>query len=509
MAVGDNDWLVADSEDEDALTELPPVNGSGASAADRSALEGNSTSPDSEFHSYHTHPSRNDNLLASVIQTAAFTPDRPRTPQRGLHSPSTFADESLFSPPPVGMNSTISNFTSLPSTSGTPSAMVPKPRPRPRVVMKKAATSDHNPNVANTPFSRISDPSIPITRRTYDSIHPATATSFGLSEAAIDAYSSFDIAERAKMRSRKKAQTAKKVIHPPDQINEVIELSSDEDELSLKPTKRRKKQGSPKPKAPTKPRPKPTLKVKPAAVMPNGSPSSGTDIRHPQPPPAQHAFSSQPPASTLPTIPPSTPPQAREVTPPSSPLVTARKRKRIRPSIIEDEEVDIIGSNPTGASPSLTIPPPFFAPSSSSLPTDSGIEIPPVELPSGRGKKKQSSSKKGTQTKTQNKGKRDKKVEITSATTEIVEESAGISQEPSTPAACHNPSEHRPPVVRNSTATKKASGNRYVTKKGKARAMDSCEEDEPIPPLECNTARTPPADEGEGQRTKVHSLSFL
>ncbi|KAF8554581.1 hypothetical protein OG21DRAFT_1484513 [Imleria badia] len=476
MAVAVDDWMVADSEDEDTFDQLPPANGS---TATYSAVAG---SPD-----------------ASEIQTAVFTPDQPRTPPRGRRSP----DGSLFTPP-GGLHSTIGNFTSEPSTSVAPSAMAPKPRPRPRprVVMKKPATSDPIPN---TSFSHISDPPISATRQTDDSIHPATATSLGFSDVVDDTYSSFGIAERAKMRSRK-SQTANTSI-PPVRVIEVIELTSDEDdELALKPTKRQKKQSDPVPKskAQTKPRPKPTLKTKPATVLPSGSSPSPTVIQGPPGPPAQCTPSSQLPASTLPTVPPSTPPQARELTPLSSPLVTTRKRKRMRLSIAEDEdEMDIIGGNPTEISPSFPMPPPFFAPSSSSVPTDSGIEIPPVESLSARGKKKQvPSGKKGTQKKPQNKGKKGKKGEMTSAMDEMVDESVRLSQEPSTPATRHGPSftrESPSPVVRNSTATKKVSGKQTVTKKGKARAIDSCEEeDDPVLLPKSNA----PADEGEGQISK-------
>ena len=501
MADAVSDWMVADSEDEDAFAVLPLENGPGASTTDR----GDSTSLDSEFHSCRAHPFRNHNMLASVIQTAAFTPDRLRTPQKGPYSLSTMADESLFTPPPARMDSTIDNFTSTPPTSDVPIAIVPKPRPRPRprVVIKKAAAFDPNADV-------VSDPPISATRQASDSIHPVTATSFDFFEVAGDVYS-LDIAERAKMRSRKKTQTAKNSAHLPDQMNEVIELTTDDDdELSMKPTKRQKKQGNPKPKAPAKPRPKPRLKVKPVAVIPNDSPSNGTAIRLPDALSLQHASSSQLPASTLPTVPPSTPPQAREPSPLSSPLVTTRKRKRIRPSIAEDDdELDILGSNPIGGSPSLTEPPPFFAASTSSLPTDSGIEIPPVESPSGRSKKKQSSNKKGTQAKTQNKGKRGKKGEVPSAAAEIVEESAGITQEPSTPAGIHSPNERHSSAVKDSTTTKKGSGKQSMVKKGKARVIHSCDEDdEPVPSLKSSTACMPSANEGEGQRSKVHKLSF-
>ncbi|KAG8213271.1 hypothetical protein J3R82DRAFT_11744 [Butyriboletus roseoflavus] len=473
MAVGVDDWLVADSEGEDVFTQLPPVNGSGASAATRSAVAGNLASPD-----------------VSVIQTAKFSVDQLHTPQRGRRSPLTLADGSLFTPPSGGMNSTIDNFTNALSTSGAPSAAPPRPRPRPRVVMKKAAPPHHNADAASTSFSHISDPPISTAGKTNDSIHPATATSVGLSEVAADAYSSFGIAERAKMRSRK-SQTAKKPIQPPYQMNEIIELTSDEDELALKPTKRQKKQGNsvPKPNVQTKPRPKPTLKVKPATALPSGSPSNRT-MMGPQAPPAQRASPSQPPASTLPTIPPSTPPQARELTPLSSPPVFTQKRKRIRPSFPDDDdEMGIIGGSHNGVSPLFVQPPLFFAPSSSSVPTDSGIDIPPVEPLSVRGKK--------------GKGK---KVEISNAIDEVVEASARIAQEPPTPATEHTSTftnECHSPVVGNSTVTKEAAGKQTATKKGQARVIHSSDdENESVLPSKSNTACTPLASEGDGQRNK-------
>ncbi|KAF8440368.1 hypothetical protein L210DRAFT_3539487 [Boletus edulis BED1] len=462
MAVGVDDWPVADSEDEDVFAQLPPADGLGASvsATTRSAVAGNVVSPDT-----------------SAIQTAFFTPDQPRIPPRGRQLPSALADGSLFTLPRIGRLGTdlsISDFTSVSSKFDALPAMAPKPR----VVMKKAATSHPRIETANSSFSHISDPPISATRRTNDSIHPATTPSFGFSDAVDDAYSSFGIAERAKMRSRR-SQTAKKPTYTPVQMNDVIELtSSDEDELVLKPTKRQKKQEdpAPNPKVQAKPRPKPRLKVKPVVVLPSG-PSPSHTVVHDPPAPSVQCTSSQPPMSTLPTVPPSTPPQARELTPPSSPPVVTRKRKRIRPSIVEDDdEMDVIGRNFAECSPSSTMPPPFFAPASSSVPTDSGIEIPPVESSTVRGKKKQvASGKNGTQRKGPNKGKMGKKRDMISTVDETVENSSMLAEMPSTPATPHDPSfteERHSPVT--------TSGKHTVTKKGKARAIDSCEEeDEP------------------------------
>ncbi|KAG6374362.1 hypothetical protein JVT61DRAFT_4396 [Boletus reticuloceps] len=257
MAVGVDDWLVADSEDEDVISQLPPADGLGISVSAITPVAGNLASPDT-----------------SAIQTAFFTPDQPRTPPRGHQLPSALADGSLFTPPRVGTDLSIGDFTSV-------SSKFPAMAPKPRVVMKKAATSHPRVEIASSSFSHISDPSA--TRRTNDSIHPATTTSFGLSDAVDDAYSSFGIAERAKMRSRR-SQTAKKPTHTPVQMNDVIELtSSDEDELAIKPTKRQKKQGdpAPNPKVQAKPRPKPRLKVKPVVVLPSGPSPSQTVVHDP------------------------------------------------------------------------------------------------------------------------------------------------------------------------------------------------------------------------------------
>ena len=58
MAAGVDDWLVADSEEEDAFAQLPPLeNGSGVSAATRPAAAGNLTSPGGTFRRTHAHPS--------------------------------------------------------------------------------------------------------------------------------------------------------------------------------------------------------------------------------------------------------------------------------------------------------------------------------------------------------------------------------------------------------------------------------------------------------------------
>ncbi|KAG9315026.1 hypothetical protein JVU11DRAFT_4138 [Chiua virens] len=493
MAVSADDWLVADSEDEDAFPQLHPIYGSGTSAMNPSVAPDNLVSPE-------------------IIQTATFTPDQLRTPERGRRSPSTFANGSLFTPP-GRMDSTIDDFTSVAPTSTTQSEMPPpprpRPRPRPRVVIKKLATSNRD-TVPSAPSSHISDTSVSATKRTNDSIQPATATSLAASEVVDDIYSSFDIAERAKMRSRK-SQKAKESIPPSNQTNEVIELTSDEeDELILKPSKRQKKQGNPvsPPSVPTKPRPKPRLKIKRTAVFPGNSPSSEVVRQSPRVPLAQDTSSSQFPPSTLPTVPPSTPPQARELTPLSSSPMIVRKRKRTRPSVaVDDDEMNIVGGDPAGASPPFAEPPPFFAPSSSSVPTDSGIEIPPVESLSTRGKKKQALSKKGTQAKTRNNGRKGKKAEVTSSIVEMAEEPTSINQEAIAQAMYQSSNFTRDspsPVAKQSTTSRKVSEKKSMTEKGKSRMVDS-NEDELTLPSNLNTLGMPPGSEGQTSKENLRA----
>ncbi|KIJ66927.1 hypothetical protein HYDPIDRAFT_128392 [Hydnomerulius pinastri MD-312] len=484
MVSGDNEWLVADSEDEDAL--LP-----GGTGLQSPGLNSFSNLRATE---------------ASMIQTAMFTPDHPRTPQRGQQSPD-IPGASLFTPPPGEATSTIDNFTSIPSPSRVSEVVAPKPkpRPRPRVRMKTAETPTDSANIASTSFSHISDPStIPATKSTDDSILPPTATSSGFSELLGDAYSSLDIAERAKMRLRK-SQTAKKPVYRQVDDVDVIELTSDdEDEIYLKPTKRQKKQDKPPPKAKAQPKPRPKPKPKVKAVvevppLPPDSPSSGII---PDLPPAldKPAFSSQPPASTMPTVPPSTPPQAHEPSPPSSPAINIRKRKRVRSTLPDDgdEGMDVDADILRGPSPSIPEPLPFFAPSSSSVPiSDSGIDILiPTEGSSKGGKKKPAAaSKKATQARRQTKAKKGKakKQDEDDFADEAGEEP---SKEPPIPAPTFDESEFGEEqafgAAQATKGKKKLPAKSVVNRKGKAKAMVSDEEEEDLVPPP-RSAGSPPA----------------
>ncbi|KAF8843720.1 hypothetical protein BDN67DRAFT_963894 [Paxillus ammoniavirescens] len=490
---GVDEWLVPDSEDEDAFT----LGGIGF---------GDSSGP------RHNHSMDNLKSTETTIQTAVFSPENPHTPHRGRQSPHA-ADVSLFTPQNGEADSIIDDFTSIPSPSRVPEVVAPRPRPRPRVVMKQTKTPGDSANVASTSFSHISDSSIPATRATEESIWPATTSSFGFPETTGDTHSSLGIADRAKMRSRK-PQTAKKPLYRPADDVEVIELTSDEDdEIALKPQKRQKKKDKPplKPNVQPKPRPKPTLKVKAvaAAALPPDSQPNETAVLDPPAPPAKSAFSSQPPASTIPSIPPSTPAQAPERTPPSSPILITRKRKRIRTFIPDDDvDMDVGGDLSREAPPPMPEPPSFFAPSSSSMPmSSSGVEIPP---PIGRskngGKKKQvpPSKQKRVQSKTQSKGKKGKGKQLDDD--EAAEEPGQIAQESFVPATLDG-SEFAEEQVSgvSSKPTKKASGKLTAKKKGKAKAIISDEEEDEavmLPRPGSTNAMDTPTDEGGTERSK-------
>ncbi|KIK99589.1 hypothetical protein PAXRUDRAFT_8782 [Paxillus rubicundulus Ve08.2h10] len=492
---GDDEWLVSDSEDEDAFT----LGGIGF---------GDSAGP--------THST--DNLKSNetaTIQTAVFSPENSHTPQGGRQSPHA-ADVSLFTPPQGEADSIIDDFTTIPSPSRVPEVLAPRPRPRPRVVTKQTKTSGDTANVASTSFSHISDSSA--ARDAGESIWPATTTSFGFPETTSDMHSSLGIADRAKMRARK-PYTAKKPLYRLADDVEVIELTSDDDEIALKPQKRQKKKDKPppKPKVQPKPRPKPTLKVK-AAALPPGPQSNGTAVLGPPAPSAKPASSSQ---STIPSIPPSIPAQAPEHTPPSSPMIITRKRKRIRSFIPDDDvDMDVGGELPKEASPPIPEPPSFFAPSSSSMPvSDSGVKVPsPIGRSSDGGKNNQvpPSKQKRAQTKTRSKGKKGNGNQLDGD--RATEELGQIAQEPFVSATLDG-SEFVEEQV-SSVSVKTTKTKLTAKKKGKLKAIISDEEDEAIalpmpgtssPQLRhfgTGAADTPATDEGEADRSKVYRMSF-
>jgi len=154
----------------------------------------------------------------------------------------------------------------------------------------------------------------------------------------------FSIADRAKTRTRK-TQVKKPACVPVN--HDVIELTSDSDldELSLKPPrKRQKSQDKPvKPKPRPKPKSKPKARTSPSPKVVEQSiadtqPSDVVLVPAPQEP----ALPSQPPP-TAPYVPSSLAPLPDLSSPPSSPPVMTRKRKRVPllESEVHGEEIDV------------------------------------------------------------------------------------------------------------------------------------------------------------------------
>lgn len=389
---GDNEWLVEDSEDEGALLPSGPGDllgqASGMCASQRPAL-------------------RLTAHAASTIQTATFSA-RPLTPERARQSPD-ISNGSLFTPP--GESHSVNPADRSPGQTADAPAK-PKPRPRPRIKSKKPSDNPDEfiqTNTSDTPrASHMSDSSTVLAKTaTHDTIQTATTTFLDFSSIVADAYSSLDIAERAKMRSRK--SQAKKPVYIPD---DVIELTSDDDELALKPSKRQKQHGNP-----TKPKPRPRPKVKSKAIeLP--SPDSQCDgLTSTGPPKAQKTTgpSSQAPVSTAPTNPPTTPPQPQETPPSPSPVANTRKRKRNDLVATDEEEEMEIDKGPSEeTSLPANEPPPFFpSPSPPMHIPDSGIEMPEStkvvreERSGGISKKKPTQRKSQTKVKKKGKGKKD------------------------------------------------------------------------------------------------------
>lgn len=318
-----DDWIVADSEDEDASRPLQ--------MADHSGLL--SGSP------FSTGPEKI--LQPSLIQTASFITSQARTPERG-RQPLDISNASLFTPPPgFQVSDPPDPSPSLPRGAGTP---VPKSKPRPRPVPRKSRIG----------FAS----SIPASTLAADSIHPPTTPS-AVSELIEEVDPAFSIADRAKTRTRK-AQVKKPTYVPVE--HDVIELTSDSDlnELSLKPPrKRQKSQDKPvKPKPRPRPKPKPKARTSPSAKATEHAivDTQPSEVPAPQEP----SLPSQLPSTTS-RLSPSLPHLPDLSSPPSSPPVTTRKRKRAPPleSEVHDRDMDI--DVRTTSSPSITAPPLFSA----------------------------------------------------------------------------------------------------------------------------------------------------
>ncbi|KAG1775270.1 hypothetical protein EV702DRAFT_454154 [Suillus placidus] len=345
MADVTDDWIVADSEDEDAVRPLQIADQSGL-------LSGNP---------FSTGPEKI--LQPSLIQTASFITSQARTPQRG-REPLDISNASLFTPPPRYKGSDPPNASpSLPRGTGTP---IPKSKPRPRPVPRKSrTTSTIYDDFIKDDESRLSGSligsasAIPASTLAADSTHPPTTPS-AVSELIEEVDPAFSIADRAKTRTRK-TQVKKPTYVPVN--HDVIELSSDSDldELSLKPPqKRQKSQDKPvKPKPRPRPKPKPKVRTSPSAkvteqIVVDTQPSDVVlpALQEPALPSQLLSTVSRPPSSL--------PPLSDSSSLPSSPPVITRKRKRAPPlkSQVHDEEMDV---DVPDASSSAIIAPPLFS----------------------------------------------------------------------------------------------------------------------------------------------------
>ncbi|KAG1798110.1 uncharacterized protein HD556DRAFT_1525698 [Suillus plorans] len=345
MADVADDWIVADSEDEDALRPLQ--------IADQSGLL--SGAP------FSTGP---ENIQPSTIQTASFITSQAQTPQRG-REPLDTSNVSLFTPPPGYQDSEPPNPSpSLPRGAGTP---VPKSKPRPRPMPRKSRTTTTiyddfiKDDELRSSGSLIDSASvIPASTLAADSIRPPTTPS-AVSDLIEEVDPAFSIADRAKTRTRK-TQVKKPTYVPVN--HDVIELTSDSDldELSLKPPrKRQKSQDKPvKPKPKPRPKPKPKARTSPLLKVPEQSivdtqPSNVVVLPAPHEPVLPSQLSST--TSRLPSSIPALPDLS---SPPSSPPQITRKRKKVSPlqSEVHGEKMDV---DVADTSSSSIIAPPLFS----------------------------------------------------------------------------------------------------------------------------------------------------
>ncbi|KAI0833325.1 hypothetical protein BC628DRAFT_13181 [Trametes gibbosa] len=298
MARGSYQGYVDDSEDEEIMTfdtsALLAANAvAGPSFIPPSAPRMEDTSGASPKALMNGH--RSEGRTASSIQTPNFTDQPTRVPRpppplfedslSTIQTPNFTADRSY--------ESHISSFTtntrpqassiqtaitapkpadsSISTSTSASSAPRPKPRPRPAYKGKSAAPSDSTPAVANLPSAavpftvpslptNIVTPHVPSVEPIGAPLHPpstsSTTSSKGISGkgrasdsgveiADMDLLYSQDIAERAKMRSRARTQTNKAPSSTTKYVEDVIELSSEDELQSLPPVKSKPK---PKPK---------------------------------------------------------------------------------------------------------------------------------------------------------------------------------------------------------------------------------------------------------------------
>ncbi|TFY72312.1 hypothetical protein EVG20_g688 [Dentipellis fragilis] len=325
-----DNWVVADSEDEDSfdLGEQPP------------RVELNMPQTVSQIE---TAPS------VEVEKATAAT----------YSTISTFTNPQ---PQPAG-NSTISSYTPNVQYSNPPKA-----RPRPRPIFKgsksdsTAPTSDATSLILQTPSSeRMPPPTVIVNNNSI----PLTIPDKG--SAAADF--SLDIAERAKMRSR----NAKK----PLQREEVIELTSDE-EMPAPP---------PKPKAKPKARPVKRAKVD----HPNPGDVSIAESAATTIPVASSSFP-LPPSDPYTSSPEKRAEILAGLNSPAQQTVVQEKKRVTIPRIQRESDGGIAG--PAGVPMDIdqettAPPPPFFAPSTEVQgPSRLEDDLPPVSAEKGKKAKK-------------------------------------------------------------------------------------------------------------------------
>ncbi|KAG1798117.1 uncharacterized protein HD556DRAFT_1525706 [Suillus plorans] len=318
MADVTDDWIVADSEFEDASRPLQ--------IADRSGLL--SGTP------FSTGPEK-------MLQHCFIYYQSSTDPQRG-REPLDTSNVSLFTPPPGHQDSEPPNPSLLfPRGAGTP---VPKSKPRPRPVPRKSKSRTtstiyddfiKDDELCSSGSLIDSASAIPASTLTADSIHPPTTPS-AVSDLIEEVDPVFSVADRAKTWTRK-TQVKKPTYVPVN--HDVIELTSDSDldELSLEPPrKRQKSQDKPvKPKPRPRPKPKPKARTSPSLEVHEESivdtqPSNIVVLPAPQKPalPSQLSSTTSRLPSSIPALPdlsspPSSPPEITHVPDTSSSSIIA------------------------------------------------------------------------------------------------------------------------------------------------------------------------------------------
>ena len=331
----------------------------------------------------HQHHELSQPPIAVLPGAAESASSSPHLETRKESRPASLTHNAL---PPVLTTSSIGTFGShsIPTHVQAPPAtkVPPKPRPRPRPAykMQLPANNDHI-SISAALNSSISDvTTIPRPVPTVDTIADTSTYTFNVDkgkrqekrimEEDIASYS-LDIAERAKMRSRRKS--SKSTVATPD--DDIIELTSDsEDELSLLPPSRSKSKPSAKQKgkektASTSARISPKGKQIVHEIDPPGSTLATLPVPTSDPAPSSQLPPSDPPFPSSLNAPPSTPPQ--DLNRPSSPIPAPPTRKRKRTALIlPDDEGAPENDHGTVVTPSSAslmpppAPPAFFASSS-------------------------------------------------------------------------------------------------------------------------------------------------